>query len=224
MGVMKRLAGMGGARIRGVGGGRALGPSGRIAQVDFKMFLDRKLVTDRIDAKSQKILMRTGGFGRLTMKRMIRARPTGKRSRTVNVDGRQLFIPNKGNRQERMVRDAQTGAVVSTPLAARAHIAFRQQQLASGAGKPPHRGPLDLLRKHIYFSYDPTSESVVIAPLVFAKQPPLIGAQNVPELLEFGGREVFKHYTGTYAPHPYVRPTKVLAEMKMAELTESIPL
>lgn len=214
MGVMKRLAGLGGRRGRSSGGA-----SGALGRVDFNFFLDRKHIMDRVDAKTHKILMRVGGFARLTMKRSIRAKRSGKQARTVNVDGKMLYVPIHGK-----VLDAGTGAIVSTPLAARAHLAMRDRLRSEGAGKPPRRGALDLLRKHIYFSLDPETESVVIAPLVFAKQPSLIGVQNVPELLEYGGREVFRHFTGTYAPHPYVRPVRSLAEQKMAEQVEAIPL
>lgn len=219
MGVMKRLLGSG----RGFSSGRMRAPAmGRSAlgHVDFSLFLDRKVVMERIDAKTQRVLMRVGGFARTTMRNSIKHPRTGKKARTVNVNGRLLFVP----RGRGKVLDAQTGAVVSTPLATRAHLVMRDRLRSEGANKPPRRGPLDLLRKHIYFAFEPESESVVIAPLVFGSQPSLIGVQNVPELLEFGGKEVFRHHVGTYAPHPYVRPVKPLAEQKMAEEIERIPL
>ena len=214
MGVMKRIA-------TGVSPGRV----GRgFVDVRFEMFLDRQTVVDRINAKRRKVLNRVGGFSRVTMKRSIRAPLKGKKARTVVVSGKACYVPiGRGK-----VLDAQTGQPVRTQLAALAHLAMRDRMKSEGVGLPPRRGPLDLLRKHIYYSYDPASESVVIAPLVFAKQPPLIGAASVPELLEFGGQEMFhakgQVWTGTYAPRPFVRPVMPLAQRKMAEEIESIPL
>jgi hypothetical protein len=213
MGVMKRLA-------TGVRGPSA----GRFVDVRFDMFLDRKGVMDRIGAKRAKVLKRVGGFARVTMQRSIRAPLKSKKSRTVTVGGKSLFVPiGRG-----MVLDAETGRPVTTRMAALAHVALREQKRSEGAGLPPRRGPLDLLRSKIYFSLDPATESVVIAPLVFAKQPPLIGASSVPELLEFGGKEIFRakghQWIGNYEPHPFVRPVLPLAEEKLAQEIESVPL
>lgn len=215
MGVMKRIA-------TGVSPGRA--GRGFGADVRFEMFLDRKTVTDRVSEKQRKVLNRVGGFARVTMKRSIRAPLRSKKARTVIVSGKACYVPiGRGK-----VLDAETGQPVTTRMAALAHLAMRDRLKSEGAGLPPRRGKLDLLRKHIYYSYDPESESVVIAPLVFAKQPPLIGAASVPELLEFGGREVFQgkgnSWIGTYSPRPFVRPVMPLALDKMAEEIDRIPL
>jgi len=218
MGVMKRLAGGGGR-------GRFGSPSSAgFANVRFEMFLDRKTVMDRVDAKRLKVLNRVGGFARLTMKRSIRAPLKSKKARTVQVGDVLCYVPiGRGK-----VLDASTGKPVATRLAALAHLKMRDKVRSDGAGQPPRRGPLDLLRKHIYYSYDAASESVVIAPLVFLSQPPLIGAASVPELLEFGGQEIFSAkghtWTGVYEPHPFVRPVLPKAEQKLAELIESVPL
>lgn len=216
MGVMKRIA-------TGVSIGRSRSAGGFL-DVRFEAFLDRKGVIDRIGAKRAKVLNRVGGFARVTMKRSIRAPLRSKKARTVTIGGKQVFVPvGRGK-----VLDAATGQPVTTRMAQLAHLAMRDKLRSEGAGLPPRRGALDLLRKHIYYSYDEASESVVIAPLVFAKQPPLIGASSVPELLEFGGKEQFHakghSWTGTYSPHPYVRPVLPLAEEKLAQEIESVPL
>src|SRR4051812_41597691 len=183
MGVMKRIA-------TGV-----TGPSkGGFVDVRFDFFFDRQGIMDRIGKKQAKVLGRTGAYARTVMKNSIRAPLKSKKARTVMVGDKACFIPiGRGK-----VLDAETGQPVTTRLAALAHIAMRSQQKESGAGLPPRRGALDLLRKHIYFSLDMATESVVIAPLVFHSQPPLIGAASVPELLEYGGRETFRAKGNTW--------------------------
>jgi hypothetical protein len=216
MGVMKRIA-------TGASIGRSRSGGGFV-DVRFEAFLDRKGVLERIGAKRAKVLNRVGGFARTAMKRSIRAPLKSKKARTVVVGGKACYVPiGRGK-----VLDAATGQPVTTRMAQLAHLAMRDQLKSDGAGLPPRRGALDLLRKHIYYSYDEPTESVVIAPLVFTKQPPLIGASSVPELLEFGGKELFHAkghaWTGTYSPHPFVRPILPLAEAKLAEEIERTPL
>lgn len=212
MGVAKRIS----TGVRSASGG--------FVNVRFDMFLDRKGVIDRVGKKKAKILNRVGGFSRTVMRRSIRAPLRGKKARTVMVGELACFVPlGRGK-----VLDAKTGQPVSTAVAAQAHLALRGKIRSEGAGLPPRRGPLDLLRKHIYYSLDPETESVVIAPLVFSRQPPMSGAKNVPELLEFGGKEFFQakgaSWVGTYSPHPFVGPVMPLAQQKMEQEIEAVPL
>ncbi len=76
------------------------------------------------------------------------------------------------------------------------------------AGSPPysHTG---LLRRFIYFGYDPRKRSVVIGPARFKERSPY-GPTTVPEILEEGGvvqaREDGKRVTRRFGGHPYMGP------------------
>lgn len=223
MGVMKRLAtGASYSRPRIRTGRYGQGSDG--FHVDFSMFVDRKGVMERVDRKVLRILGGTGAYTMGSMRKSIRSQPTSKKSRSIQVGDTLCFVPPKGGK----VLDAATGRPVSTPLAARAVIAFRARAQSEGEGRPPRRGVTDLLRKHIFFGVDAETETVVIGPEMFAKQPTMSGANSVPELLEKGGQERVTlgglTYMANYAPRPFVAPQKTIAQNKMSELVETIPL
>jgi hypothetical protein len=215
MSVMKRLAGGAIPRIKT---GR-YGGSGDGFHVDFSMFVDRKGVIERIDRKKLRVLGGTGAYAMGAMRKKIRAPRNTKKSQTINVRGRNYYVPVQGK-----VRDASTGRVVTEKEAVLAHDAMRQRRQSEGVGQPPRRGPSDLLRKHIFFGVEPESEAVTIGPEMFAKQPPLIGATSVPHLLEKGGAQMIHGVIAKYGPRPYVEPTLPIAQQKMTELIEKIPL
>lgn len=108
----------------------------------------------------------------------------------------------------------------------RARSSIRKRKDPSPPGKPPS-SHVGFLRKLIFFSYDPQSDSVVIGPLKRAN------TSDAPHTLEFGGRiktrkatrvrvkagrnrdgrfkkdRVIKVAAGTtmnYAPRPYMGP------------------
>lgn len=219
MGVMKRLATGGMPRIRT---GR-YGKSSDGFHVDFSMFVDRKGVMERVDRKTLRVLSGTGAYARSSMRNSIRSHPTSKKSRTIQVGDVACFVPPHGK-----VLDAKTGRPVTTRLAALAVVAFRARTRAEGVGKPPRRGATDLLRKRIFFGVEADTETVVIGPEMFAKQPSMIGATSVPQLLDQGGREQIRMggmtFMANYEPRPFVAPQMPIAQKKMAELIESIPL
>jgi hypothetical protein len=193
--------------------------------VDFKMFIDRPGVMRRISAKQQRVLAKTGRYAQVAMQRQIRPPRRAKKLRTVDVNGVPCLVPVHG-----MVVDSRTGKPVRKEIARQARIALAAKLRDVEAGKPPRRGPTDLLRKFIFFGLDEASESVVIGPMKFAKQPAGISASSVPELLEFGGTMTVQDVLGGqsaiahYAPHPFVGPTLPIAERKFRELIESEPL
>lgn len=220
MGVMKRLAGGGGMpRIRT---GR-YGKASDGFHVDFSMFVDRKGVMERVDRKTLRVLSGTGAYAMRSMRNSIKAQPKSKKSRTVVVGDVPCFVPPQGK-----VLDARTGRPVTTRLAALAVNAFRERTRAEGVGRPPRRGPTDLLRKRIFFGVEADTETVVIGPEMFAKQPALVGATSVPQLLDQGGKEHVRiaglSYLANYEPRPFVGPQMPIAQKRMAELIEEIPL
>lgn len=64
----------------------------------------------------------------------------------------------------------------------RARSSIRKRKRVSDPGKPPssHQGDY---RKHIYFGYEPRTQSVVAGPIRF-------GSGNVPEAVEGGGTSI----------------------------------
>jgi hypothetical protein len=221
MGVMKRLAT--GARMPRIRTGRyGMGSDG--FHVDFSMFVDRKGVMDRIDRKVLRILSGTGAYAMGAMRKSIRSPSKSKKSRTIQVGDTNCFIPEGRGK----VLDAATGRPVPTKVAQLAHINFRERTVAEGVGRPPKRGPSDLLRKRIFFGVETETESVVIGPEMFAAQPRLVGAVSVPQLLDQGGQEEVRFggrpFLARYEPRPFVGPTLPIAQRRMEELTEEIPL
>ena len=92
------------------------------------------------------------------------------------------------------------GAFVRT--AARSSI--RKRKAVSEPGQPPS-SHVGLLRKLIYFGYDPTRRSVVIGPT------PLHGTAEAPPLLEYGGRARRRGRKGrnvmaSYRARPFMGP------------------
>jgi len=187
--------------------------------ISFSMFLDRPGVMRRVDKKIQRVLAQTGAYARVAMQRQIRPAKRGKKARTILVGRQLLLVPIYGK-----VVDAKTKRPVSKPLADAARRAMGQRLRSEGAGRPPRRGPTDLLRKHIYFGVEPNSETVVIGPMKFHRQPSLVGASSVPELLEKGGGEIVGGVLTKYEPHPFVQSTLPAAERKFRELIERVPL
>lgn len=89
-----------------------------------------------------------------------------------------------------------------------------------GAGKPPRRGPTDKLRTAMKFTVDTDTYEVTAGPIVFAKQPKLVGVADVPELLEGGGSEYVRGQLVQYQEHPFVLPAIDKAKHRMTQLTE----
>jgi hypothetical protein len=85
-----------------------------------------------------------------------------------------------------------------------AKSSIRSRKKPSAPGQPPssHTG---LLKRLIFFGYDPASRSVVIGPA------PLRSTVGAPPLLEYGGFARRKGRDGkqvaaTYAPRPFMGP------------------
>ena len=92
------------------------------------------------------------------------------------------------------------GAFVRTA----ARHSIRKRKAVSEPGQPPS-SHVGLLRKLIYFGYDPSRKSVVIGPT------PLHGTAEAPPLLEYGGRARRRGRKGrnvmaTYRARPFMGP------------------
>lgn len=207
--------------------------------VDFSMFIDRPHVMRRVGAKQRRILAKTGGYGRTSMKRLIKRPLKRKKPRTVRLrdplTGREdnYYVPPEGpvllvKRKKKHRERREFPAPGHMAYLARLEVSKRYQK--SSRGQPPRRGPTDLLRKHIYFGLDLETESVVIGPMPFESQPPMLRRKTVPELLNRGGYKVAspgngrigKHRIGRvlvrYVPHPFVEPVLPIARKKMRQL------
>lgn len=85
-----------------------------------------------------------------------------------------------------------------------ARHSIRPRKKISAPGSPPS-SHVGLLRRLIYFGYDPARRSVVIGPT------PLNRTAEAPPLLEYGGRRKFKDARGKqrrafYRPRPFMGP------------------
>jgi hypothetical protein len=95
------------------------------------------------------------------------------------------------------------GAFVRT----RARTSMRKRKGVSAPGSPPH-AHVGLIRKLLFFVYEPERKTVVIGPTLIntARKNP-----TVPELLEEGGEVVIERRDGTrerakYRARPYMGP------------------
>lgn len=183
----------------------------------FKLTLNIASVVNHAEKKRSAVLYRTGAYGLSVMRRSIRPPKSGRKARTVTVDGRECLVPVVGK-----VLDSKSKKPVSKKMAESARRAITARLRDEGAGKPPHRGPRDLLRRGMNFQVD--GESVVIGAMPFVRQPKLSGVVSVPQLLEQGGGEVLRHQLYQYQPRPFVQPAMETTQRKMAELIESLPL
>src|SRR5262245_53902784 len=114
--------------------------------VKFEMFVDRPGIMKRIERKRLRVLSKVGAYARTAMQRQSRAPKGSRRARTVDIDGQKFLVPIRGR-----VIDVATQRPATTEQAAAARRAMAARLGREGAGKPPRRGPTDLLRKNIFF-------------------------------------------------------------------------
>ena len=80
-----------------------------------------------------------------------------------------------------------------------ARQSIRKRKKSSAPGKPPssHTG---LLKRFIFFGYDPGQQSVVIGPERLSR------GGEAPSLLEYGGRTTVKDRPAHIRPRPFMGP------------------
>ena len=95
-----------------------------------------------------------------------------------------------------------------------AKSSIRKRKKISQPGQPPssHTG---LLKRLIFFGYDPSKKSVVIGPTPIGS-----GTAEAPPLLEYGGSarrkdRKGKTVTATYRPRPFMGPALEKEEAKL---------
>ena len=114
------------------------------------------------------------------------------------------------NRAERRVL-SRFGAFVRTG----ARSSIRKRKRVSSPGSPPssHTG---LLKRTIFFVYDPKKSNVIIGPVLLGK------GTNAPELLEHGGaatrRRRKRRVRATYRPRPFMGPAFEREKPKLPQM------
>ncbi len=107
------------------------------------------------------------------------------------------------------------GAFVRTK--ARDLLAKRRKR-RSPPGQPPGLWT-GLLRKFVFFSYEPSKKSVVIGPTLINGR-----TGRVPEVLEYGGTEQIeingKRVAARYAGRPYMHPALEIEQKRLPGLLE----
>jgi hypothetical protein len=81
----------------------------------------------------------------------------------------------------------------------RAQTSIRKSKRVSDPNNPPH-SHIGLLRKHIYFAYEPDTGRVFVGPIALKKK-------EAPSLLEYGGiRVTDRGRQLRYQKRPFMRP------------------
>lgn len=77
---------------------------------------------------------------------------------------------------------------------------IRKRKASSAPGQPPssHTG---LLKRFIFFSFDPHRKSVVIGPMRLNQK-----NTDAPHVLEYGGKTTIRDRTVSIRPRPYMGP------------------
>ncbi len=135
----------------------------------------------------------------------------------INLKVRELFFNTKAVTSR---VDKATWRVLSkfgafVRIAARHSIRKRKRISLPGAPPSSHTG---LLRRHIYFSYEPQRKTVVVGPVVLGG-----GEAVVPPLLEHGGRVMGKDRAGKtvvkeYRGRPFMGPAFEEVEPKLSAM------
>lgn len=85
---------------------------------------------------------------------------------------------------------------------------------SSEPGEPPRTHGKRLLRKFLFYAYDPRKESVVIGPVRLSRAK----GKHVPSTLEFGGQTSSRGKTRKYKPRPYMGPAFETAKPELPQM------
>lgn len=159
-----------------------------------ELFFDRGAVLRAVERAKMQVMSRKGALVQKIAQQSIRAAPQMKLE-VMTAQQRQLYY-------------------IATAVAKKEGRKKPQRPKArSQPGHPPYSWT-GLLRRFIYFAYDPGRESVVIGPVKL----PIQG--DVPHVLEFGGQAEYSWGRGrTYkmAPRPYMGPALETARPYLAK-------
>lgn len=125
-----------------------------------RLFFDKKAVTSSVDKATRRVLSKFGAFTRRTAKKSI------KKARQKKLS--EMTPTEVSSYRKRQAIGKRKGFKVKRPLA------------PSKKGGPS-RARTGLVKKHIYFLFDPLKRSVVIGPARLSK------SSDAPRVLEHGG-------------------------------------
>lgn len=95
----------------------------------------------------------------------------------------------------------------------RARSSMRRRKGSSKPGSPPSAHKNALLKEKLFFSYDPSTDSVVVGPVALSRKP------EAPALNEFGGTVTRRRHgrtrVATYPERPYMAPALKAEEPKL---------
>lgn len=100
----------------------------------------------------------------------------------------------------------------------RARTSIRRRKGTSAPGRPPHSHS-GLLRRFIFFGYDPRKRSVVIGPTALSNS-----GGEAPSLLEYGGttrirdQRTGRSRTARYRERPYMGPSLEAERPKLPQM------
>lgn len=151
-----------------------------------QQFFDRKKVINAIDRTTRRALSRFGAYVRTRAKQSISSR------------GRQMRLDEMTTQQRRRYHIAVERAKQESRRKPRRPTA------PSAPGKPP-RSHTGLLKRFIFFGYEPRRRGVVIGPARLNQKAEVDGF-TVPELLEEGGDVVVDGAHRHYAARPFMGP------------------
>jgi len=135
----------------------------------------------------------------------------------IRMDMKRLFFDRKGVRNK---MDSATRRVLSrfgAFVRRTARSSIRKRKHPSTPGKPPssHTG---LLKKFIFFGYEPTKRSVVIGPARLSHN----GKGEAPRLLEHGGtgtvKRKQKRTIARIRARPFMGPAMTKEESKLPQM------
>jgi len=100
-----------------------------------------------------------------------------------------------------------------------ARSSIRKRKRISAPGAPPS-SHIGLLKKFIFFGYEPTARSVVIGPVRLSQN----GRGKAPALLEHGGPAKVGKRRARYKPRPFMGPAFQKEQPKLPAMwRDSIP-
>lgn len=191
------------------------------------LFFDRDDVKRQLSPAKRKALSKIGAYIRRDAKGLIR-KPRMKRVADLTDSERANFEAEKQARRDARTRLKDPGEIVvvrngkplrinyrSATTAERRKYRISQSYYANSTVKRPPmpsepgtapRNVTGRLRDNIFFSFDPSTESVVIGPQRLSAAAP-----RVPEILEYGGETELTYGPDagqkvTVKPRPYMHP------------------
>lgn len=136
-------------------------------------------------------------------------------NKAIGAQVKELFFDRAAviNDVDKTARRALAGFGGLTRTISRRSI--RKRKTISAPGKPP-TSQTGLLKRFIFFSFDPQSRSVVIGPAALQR---VEGGGDGPSLLEFGGKRTSgQRGKQVFRPRPFMGPAFDKAQEKLPDI------